>query len=341
VYIGFAFAVLDDIARPDTAFTTGLLSAFLCRRETLSQHLSDIEFREAVNRGELKPDILPGDVRVVVAQIPELAALAISRQLAARLLLSVDGDPAGSVNSLIDACSRIGLLGDVIGAHALAEAARERGGLPLPVLTGLLEKHPHKEKFAPGARLRAILGGRVADLEVDAGGEMYLIAAKGKRQKLEADMNSEGMIADLAPWQILSYFAAMPIKAINDKAAALGWIDTNILETIAACPMLLRNPAPGLESVLTHPTADGFVVCHREGIVEPITLSLYFAAAHDRRRGDYLANAAIESDSSAFLMRMYIALRMVAELVDEERRQWAASLAEEILPHIKKRHLFH
>jgi len=30
VYIGFAFAVLDDIARPDTAFTTGLLSAFLC-----------------------------------------------------------------------------------------------------------------------------------------------------------------------------------------------------------------------------------------------------------------------------------------------------------------------
>jgi hypothetical protein len=40
-------------------------------------------------------------------------------------------------------------------------------------------------------------------------------------------------------------------------------------------------------------------------------------------------------------MRMYIALRKVAELVDEERSQWATSLAERLLPLIKERHLFH
>jgi hypothetical protein len=74
-------------------------------------------------------------------------------------------------------------------------------------------------------------------------------------------------------------------------------------------------------------------VCHQEGVVEPITLALFLAAAHDRGRGDYLTAAATESKSAPFLMRMYIALRMVAELVDEGRRQWAISAADKELRH--------
>jgi len=222
------------------------------------------------------------------------------------------------------------------------EAARQRGSLPLPVLTALLDRPPRKENFAPGSRLRMVMGDRVADLEVGAAGELYLIAPNGERKSLEADMDgSDSMTADVAPWQILSYFAAMPIKVVKDRATTLGWIDTHILETIAACPLLLRTPAPGFESVWTHHTAEGVVVCHREGIVEPITLSLFCASAHDRRRGEYLTNAALRDGSAAFLMRMYIALRKVAELVDEERSQWATSLAERVLPLIKEKLLFH
>jgi len=58
----------------------------------------------------------------------------------------------------------MGVLGDVIGAHALMEAARQRGSLPLPVLTALLDRPPRKENFAPGSRLRMVMGDRVADL---------------------------------------------------------------------------------------------------------------------------------------------------------------------------------
>jgi hypothetical protein len=341
-YVAFALAVLDDIASPDTAFATGLLSAFICRRATLSRHLSDVAFQQAVSRGELKPDLLPGDVRVVVAQVPEFAALTISRQLATRLLVGVDDHAARNVGSLVNACSRMGVLGDVIGAHALMEAAQERGGLPLSALTALLDRPPRKENFAPGSRLRVIMGDRFADLEVGEGGELYVIAPSGERKSLEADMDgSENMTADLTPWQMLSYFAAMPIKVVKDQATTLGWIDAHILETIAACPMLLRTPASGSESVSTHRIADGVVVCHKQGIVEPITLSLFYAAARDRRRGEYLTDAALTNGSAAFLMRMYIALRKVAELVDEERSQWAASSAERLLDLIKGKHLFH
>jgi hypothetical protein len=341
-YIAFALAVLDDIAKPDTTFTTGLLSAFICRRATLAPHFSDAMIQQAVSRGELKLDFLPGDVRVAVAQVPEFAALAISRQLAKRLLHGLDEDVAGNVDSLVNVCSRIGVLGDVIGAHALMEAARERGSLPLPVLTALLGRPPRKEGFAPGSQLRMIMEDRVVDLEVGTRGELYLIAPNGERKSLEADMDgSDAMTADLTPWQILSYFAAMPIQVVKDHATTLGWIDTHILETIAACPMLLRTPEPGLESILTHRMADGVVVCHKQGIVEPITLSLFYAAADDRQRGEYLTDAALSSDSAAFLMRMYIALGKVAELVDEDRRQWATSLKNRILPAIKERLLFH
>ena len=125
-YVAFALAVLDDIAKPDTTFTTGLLSAFICRRTTLTSHLSDVMIQQAVSRGELKLDFLPGDVRVVVTQVPEFAAFAISRQLATRLLHGVDEHAARNVGSLVNACSRMGVLGDVIGAHALMEAARAR-----------------------------------------------------------------------------------------------------------------------------------------------------------------------------------------------------------------------
>ena len=194
----------------------------------------------------------------------------------------------------------------------------------------------------PGSQHRVIMGDRVVDLEVGTRGELYLIAPNGELESLEVDMeDTEAITADLAPWQILSYFAAMPIKVVKDQATTLGWIDAHILETVAACPMLLRTPAPGLDAVLTHRTADGVVVCHKQGIIEPVTLSLFYAAAHDRRRGEYLTDAALSSGSAAFLMRMYIALVKVAELVDEERRQWATSLKNRILPHINERLLLH
>jgi hypothetical protein len=340
-YVAFAQALLEDVAKPDTALTTGLLSAFICRRETLPRHLSEPEFQDAVNRGELKGELLPDDVRVVVAQIPELAALALARQLRNRLLKTVDTDPIASARSLVNACNRMPL-GDVIGAYALAEAATERGGLPIATLMALLQQPPRKEGFAPGARLRAVMGDRCVDIDVGAKGELFLITPKGERHRLETE-GDQGMIADMTAWMILSYFAAMPIQVIDGEAAeVLGWIDTHILETVATCPFVLRNPVPGMtQEVRTHPTPTGSVVCHREGVVEPITLALFLAAAHDRRRGDYLTAAATASKSAPFLMRMYIALRMVAELVDEGRRQWAISAADTILPQIKERHLFH
>jgi hypothetical protein len=273
--------------------------------------------------------------------VKDFCSGAFTRQLRNRLLKDVDTDPAASARSLVDVCNRMPL-GDVIGAYALAEAATERGGLPIAALTALLQQPPRKEGFAPGARLRAIVGDRSVDIDVGAEGELFLITPEGERHRLEIE-GDEGMIADMTAWMILSYFAAMPIQVIDRKAAeVLGWIDTQILETVAACPFVLRNPVPGMvQEVRTHPTLTGSVVCHREGVVEPITLALFLAAANDCRRGDYLTAAAAESKSAPFLMRMYIALRMVAELVDEEHRKWAVSAAERILPYIKERHLFH
>jgi len=230
----------------------------------------------------------------------------------------------------------------VIGAYALAEAATKRGGLPIATLTALLRQQPRKEGFAPGAQLRVILDDRWVDIHVGVEGELFLITPRGERHHLETE-GYEGMIADTTAWMILSYFAAMPIQVIETDAAALGWIDTNILETVAVSLFILRNPVPGMtEPVRTHPTKPtGAVVCHREGVIEPVTLALYLAAAHDRQRGDYLTEAAINSNSPAFLMRMYMALRMVEELVDEERRKWATAVAENLLPHLSSINLYH
>jgi len=80
------------------------------------------------------------------------------------------------------------------------------------------------------------------------------------------------------------------------------------------------------DGLVTHSLPGASVVCHNEGIVEPITLALFHAVVDDRRRGEYLVESALADGSPSFLLRLYIAFNMVSELVDEERQCWALGL---------------
>jgi hypothetical protein len=123
----------------------------------------------------------------------------------------------------------------------------------------------------------------------------------------------------------------------------VGWVDTHVLETVAACPEVLRHPPPGMpDGVLTHRIPGASVVCHKEGIVEPITLALFYAVADDRRRGEYLVECALASASPSFLLRLFIAFDMVSQLVGDERQRWAQELIDSrLMPQIEKTSFYH
>jgi hypothetical protein len=338
-YGAFANALLKDIA--DLHFSSESIFSFICRRETLLEYLHQSEFREAIDCGEFKTLLLFDEVRGVTAQIPELAAVSLSHRLSASLLQRLDKDRTGAIDFFVNMCSRLPL-GDVIGAHALVEAAIQRGGLPVDVLTALLNRPPQKKGFEPGAHLRIVLSDRLVDVDVDPSGQLIVIAPDGQCPRLEID-DDETMITDMMPWMVLSYFAAMPIKAINENSELVGRLDAHVLETVAACPVVLRNPLPGIpDSLMTHRIPGASVVCHKEGIVEPITLALYHAATSGPERGEYLVERALASGSLSFLLRLYIALNMVSHLVGQARQRWARGLVEnQLTPRIRDTPIYH
>ena len=102
--------------------------------------------------------------------------------------------------------------------------------------------------------------------------------------------------------------------------------DPAILLEVGACPIVLRRPTsvPGLDAVLTHEVpGHGSIVCHKAGIVEPVTLSIFrFLISEGLASEDWLGQA-VRQGSLPLLARIDIALRVVSETADHETSAFA------------------
>jgi hypothetical protein len=101
---------------------------------------------------------------------------------------------------------------------------------------------------------------------------------------------------------------------------------------------VLRLPSRfGLDGIHTHHHPEhGSIACHKDGVIEPITLALIQGILRDRELASYLVSDANESKSVPFLARLDIAFKAVTTFKDENRRNWARRvLDEEITPQFR------
>jgi hypothetical protein len=114
---------------------------------------------------------------------------------------------------------------------------------------------------------------------------------------------------------------------------------------VASYPNVLRLPSQHVpEGLQVHRIPEhGSIVCHNEGLVEPITLALTQAALRDRSVGEYLVSeAATRNGALPLLARLLVAFKVIVSLEDEGRREWARRLLdEEILPKFQLTTLAH
>lgn len=337
-HAAFARAVLQDIDKRNVTLSlVHLTHGFVCRRETLLLHLSENELTDAFSRGEFKSVLLSEGERVVTAQMPELAAAELSRQLGSTIAKGLD-DPQKIADNFTRICQGLPL-GDVIGAQAIV--ASKVGHIPAQLVTALLERPPRLETFKPGTRMRLALSeGKTVDIEVDSDGKLVMIGPHGVRQTLDDDPDAaeNPLIADIMPWMILSYVGAMRLAALVDHDKIVGWLEPGILATVAKCPIVLRLPSRfGLDGIHTHHHPEhGSIACHKDGVIEPITLALIQGILRDRELASYLVSDANESKSVPFLARLDIAFKAVTTFKDENRRNWARRvLDEEITPQFR------
>jgi hypothetical protein len=308
------------------------LATFVVRRKTLRQFLEVDEIESLVTRGYLKPILHDSGEAVLFVRLPELLTSEAADVLASDLEVRARGNPAEAAEWLASLSSRLPL-GDIIAAYSFADAAR-RSGIPLNVVSELIETPPKRVPINPGTKAVLHLPGvGMIDVTFQADGSI-VAEVDGKREIIAADPgeDGQGLMSNFQPWLILSHLAGHRVAI--EREGKMQRVDYSLLIEVGTCPYLLRRPDTDFESpgVPTHQIQGyGEVVCHAAGIVEPITLSLFKMLSSETEAVEGWIHAAVERNSLAILCRLDIALREIAKLGDTTKRDWAKRMLEQLI----------
>lgn len=327
-----ARAVLDDARsrkRP-LALILQSLGIFMVRKKKLTKRLSDAAIKSLINDGYLKPAMQRSGEPVLIVRLPELLASELAAVIAHELIQSELSDPATAARWLAGASSNLPL-GDVVTAQAILDATRNGFELSLDLVFALAKTRPSLQTVQPGARFATYQPGiGVVDFTVTEAGSL-LVEANGRHGRIELDPEeTPGEIChDFHSWMILSHLATVPSVARIDGVDER--IDTAILLEVASAPVVLRSVGPELDfnAVRVHDVpGEGSIVCHLEGIVEPITFALFeFFYREFRTAADWI-DAACRRNSLPLMARVQIALLYLADIEGCDRSDFAREMLD-------------
>jgi hypothetical protein len=233
-----------------------------------------------------------------------------------------------------------------VAAQAIYDAAKQ-GEVALNFVTTLLETPPREERMKPGTKFAMQFpGGGMLQLTLREDGSLAVLAG-GEQHIIPADDDEEAgsFLADIHNWLILSHLAARPSIIQTADGENGGRLDPGLLLVLGTCPHVLRGPQndPERSSVLTHKIpGHGSIVCHHSGIVEPVTMAIYFFLGSAGPSATAWVEEAVSRESFPLLMRVNIALRQLVDSADTVKGAWAKRMIETLVtPALKESPLFH
>lgn len=321
----------------DTSLMLESLEVNVVRRETLKQYLDAAELTGLIDRGFLKPAMHASGAPVLFIRLPELVASELARLLADELADLVRTDPRRAATWIAGAASNLPI-GDVIAAQAIFDAVHRPGSLSFELITALLETPPERDPVSPGTRVATHFPG-VGLVElvfkedgtavVDIDGQLHTI-----------DVGDDGLsdtYTNIHQWLILSHLAALPFAM--ETAEGQQRVDPGILLMVGTADIVLRKPS-GDHKMRAAPTHDlpgiGSMVCHKAGIIEPITLSIFRYLMREGVQANDWIDAAINAESMPLLGRIHIALLQISTSANDELAARAKDmLAAKVSPAFK------
>lgn len=323
----------DDRTRP-ISLVLESMATYTARRQTLLNFLPNGDLEKLIQRGFLRPILHNSGEAVLVIRVPELVASEAADLLAIELVSRAKNDAKATAQWLAQKAANIPL-GDVVGAQALIDAAHRHGSLPLSLIHALITSPPEKKIMAPGTKSAFYFpGAGTIDMTFQDGGSI-LLEAHGQRHKIQLDPSDEQQVSygNVHSYLILSHLASRPF-AIDENGEIGPRLDPAILMEVGACPIVLRaaeNPPEIGGGILTHDLPEAEIVCEKSGIVEPITLSLFwFLGAADQLASEWL-DEAIERNSYPLLSRLHIALNGLVSSADEKRSRFARQVLDTLV----------
>lgn len=311
---------------------------YVVRTRTARTELDHAEISTLRKIGAIKQSIHPSSEDVIVARLPEAMAAELAGVLAKELAGRVKSDPAKTAKWLLRSSARLPM-GDVVAAQAIIDAAGILEGIPLAFLNELLMDHPRKEAVSPGTRAAMYWPSfGTVGLRFNEDGSVVASGPGGMSIALDLSPDERGemsMQVGGQGWLVLSHMAGLQILAVGDDRRIVGSATPALLLEIGSCPVPLRRPST-LEAdhgMWTHNVpGKGEVVCHRSGIVEPITLALLNAIVRMKvDEADAWIAEMMQRESFPLLARTDIALRQVTHFADKEKACWAQRVLDSIV----------
>jgi len=347
-FVKLAEAIIADCdaANRPRAFSVASFLTVICRHDTARSAVGETELQRLFDDGYLRHGLLRDGTRIVVPQLPELLLPALSIVLANEFRSALSTDAVKATHRLISRCALLPT-GDLIGAYALIEVAKQNA-LPIDVFNALLADEPREEAAKAGSRaLMPLSDGQALDIEFLTDGGALVTAPDGSRHRMEPDPDEpeSPLLANQTSWLILSHLAAVPFAAVRQgETEILGRLDPAILMHVGSCRLPLMRPARGvIDGVHEHNLGgDGRMVCHQEGIIEPITLALLRTLRGDRENGQHIVDQAVQTQGLPLLTRLFTALTELSRSRDGEVKAWATdTLKNSIRPAIGDANLVH
>lgn len=343
-YQSIAKAILDDVFDADLPIPvrmhTGTTS--IVRKQKLLKYLPNDEIKELISMGYLR-EIEPISTEEVLAvRIPELLASELAHVHAERIKPYINDDPGLAAYELSKLAVSVPF-GDVVAAMALVDAARTTPKFNIAVVRSLFEEQPVRNSMEPGMRIGGVLGDLgYVEMIVLENNKAEIILDDGKRGTIDLDESSN--IYSNSSWLVLSHFAGFPIAAAAEDEKEAFRLDASLLMELGISPIILIRPNPHFDRYLIHtdPETGEAIMCHKVGIVEPITASiLRFLLREITDLAESWIQAAVEKGSHALIARIHIALREIADRSNDKISKLAKKFDEEIVSPAQSKVLRH
>jgi hypothetical protein len=329
-----AKAVLKDSedSNRSPALKLESVGLFVVRNQTLERFLNRPDIESLVTTGVLKPGVDGSGEATLYIRLPEVLASELSRLLAEDLAKKIPKSAKKAAAWLAKTAAALPL-GDIIAAQAVFEAATT-GIVTLSFVNELVNVPPREEKANPGLYAMHVPGRGLRTLHFQEDG-CLLWTENGEEYVVQPEPG-EGIgsfVVDMSSWLILSHLALRPFEMGTPDGNGRERVDPFLLLEIGTCPQVLRGPQndPAQNAVLVHDVpGHGSIVCHKFGVVEPVTLAITrLLGSNWVDAGDWI-NLAIGIGSLPLTMRVYTALQHVASISSTKER-WANKMLEKVV----------
>lgn len=321
-----AAGLLDDIEdqHRDPSLVLSTFEISLVRRSSLEKHINNSDLQWLIDAGFLRSAIHRSDEPVLYVGLPELLASELAKLIAQEFIQrELAYQEAADWFSYIASSVPIG---DVIVAQAMLDIVSKRKKLPINLIMALLENSPKKERLNPGSRFLMyspedkqieIAYKQDGTMEAEIDGRLHTITSD--------EVELPEAYANCDAWLVLSHFASMPFAV--DENGEEKRFDPWLLLQLGIANLVLHRPEGyfAMRTLHIHKVPDiGEMVCHKEGVVEPITYAIWtFLRREDYRIKESWINQVIVSESMPLLLRVYTALLQLSQTTDEELSSWA------------------